>query len=574
MATSLQDLVRQNQNEKPAVTQEFIPAELPPDDPRRDIGITSGITPGPTNPSEGKSLLAPAPRVDIGLTRPRERDLLDRPGFTKGQVFAQRAIPIVATTLGAGALIRFGGLAGESLLQNKIGEAAARTVGEITTGLITDEGLRRATGEPFDPARALVGGVAAGSGGLQTLSLRAAARPAGISPFAIENVAQRTQIPVIDALGFRRGRGARLTLGTPRPRTTKQVKAGVSDEMVNVVDRIRMLMPQLRKNLQPARLRKEQLLREADATGATISIEKITDVLLKQKIRNPIHQEFISFNKQIDLTVKRLTTLPGGTGRVTALKPSSVDELIRDQLSDKSFSASGIPSTSRIGQAFSKARIAARDALLDILPEEAQQLNKELSEQLALMEMSESRFGHGYPADQTARESTIANLFQPGNTENVRLLNFIQDNVKVRGPKGLTSPDLIEETARIATEREFSVDFRKGFEGTGFFQTIAGSASRGFAKINAPFVRDTSSIAFGALQGKREFERQRTQLINNLGPERPIPLPSQPFVRPKRAGDSTGPTSQELMDRAREKSQRRPTRILDEDSMGAEEVGQ
>ncbi len=551
---------------------------------RRAQSITSIPRPG-TPPVVGGGTRFPLPGqgIETPVAAPGDPNA-ER--FTTGQKVAQFGIR--AGIEGGAFALGIGGAArlSERFLGETIGPALARGGAEITSSFMLELARQKAMGEERDLGRAALFAGTAGLGIINTAVTRTGGRVGKITPLSSEFVAQRTRTP-IDLL-FRRGRGARLTFFSPKPRTNLQLMSGVTDEIL-IVDQLHAVMPQLRKQVTPARLEKVRIMKAADAQKVSIDTTPIIEALENSKITEPILSgEFATFNANIDKAIERLTTkqvqasatvirttkhrglttvdavAPDVTARITGLRPSVVDRIINEQLGTKAFTATGQPANSLVGVAFNEARVAAVAALRKALPREIAALDKAISEKLSLYDLAERTFGRGRPAEIGTREATIINLFQPGNAKTIKLLNFIDENTIVLG----RSPGFTLEARRIATEREFSIDPRVGLEAGGGFSQVVGSVGRGVAKVTAPTQALTGPVVAGALQTFTAFSRE--ELRHRAKPD------------PQVIGGNPRDLMQEAAERAKRKRQaeqfqlnkNQPTVVLDEAAMGAEEVGQ
>ncbi len=401
--------------------------------------------------------------------------------FSDAQFRGQQLMGAIGFGAAAGLATTGGGAMAVARFGEKVGPLVARTLGQAG-GSMTVEGLRQAFSGEFSSSMLATAGLMGGIPGSATMATtRLGGRGGGIAPILQEAVAKRTLTP-FDLV--RKGKGLRSTFFSPGPRTEQALVAGRSGAFERVIKNLRVAMPRLRQHLSKERIRKVELMKQADASGVMIPVDDIIDVFERSKIGttgafDTISTEFATFNKAMDNAIEVLRK--GSKGRainnriVRGVTPSELDQLITEQLSQKAFGSSGQVSSTMTGAAFNQARQVAQKRLLDSLPEEVSKLNQVIAERMHLMQRAEDIFGRA--GNKEARESLIANMFKKDNSESIRMMAFIDESL---------GTNFVDDALSLGIERAFTPDPREAMGG-GFFQQTIGAVGRGTAKTFGPF---------------------------------------------------------------------------------------
>lgn len=489
---------------------------------------------------------------------PPGRQLEPQQNFTPAQLTAQRLGAAGLIGLGGATATATGGLVGEGLLGTRLGASLARVVGEAV-GSFGFEGARQAFLNALDLAQGKeargvdpVGfGLAAAApvaGGVVSGGSRAAGLPAQIPGIMTENVAFSTRTP-LDLL--RPGRGARLTFGSQAPRTVPQLLKGVSAETIKFTEPLKRVIPQIAKKIRPERIQKQALLSQLDDAGVIIPGDDVIAALESSKIGvegavGSLNPQFTNYNNALDFAIKELKRSMGpsaaqlddeiakrlaaggrfrGMGvekraafqRLKAkgfregLKATDADRVITEQLRQKAFGSTGLPAHNLIGESFGKANTAMQEALVTAADVAGlgsiAEKNIAIAESLALRDRAQRVFGSGLAQEAGPRENTIRLLFEPGNTENIKLLNFIGQESN--------DPGLVKRILDLRTERAFTRDPRTTGQGGGF-QTFFGTAARGAIKTAAPFQSLAAPTAAFATQFEQSRRGSRPPSVDDL----------------------------------------------------------
>ncbi|MHC4622146.1 MAG: hypothetical protein ACYTEQ_30785, partial [Planctomycetota bacterium] len=245
-------------------------------------------------------------------------------------------------------------------------------------------------------------------------------------------------------------------------------------------------MPGLKRGLTQAREEKIALLRihddvKLDPNKIALALESTK---VGQRVGGTIDPQFALFNRRIDKMAARLRSFGKPdplTNTSRGLTPMQVDELIREQLAPKSFLASGKPGMTEAAKAAEVARHKATEIINRGLPEDVAALNRQISDEMTLMQQSEAIYGTGIGADRRLREQFILSVFKEGKAEEIKLLRYIDDRL---------GTNFTNEAFDLSVRRQFTGFFTAPSEGSGRpVKEAMGAGARVLAGVTAPAQR-------------------------------------------------------------------------------------
>lgn len=354
--------------------------------------------------------------------------------------------PMLAGTVASGLASRSG------LVTQGISEAGGITAGDMFSRVVTGEKQ-----DVIDSATTGVFGATVGTGYRGTT--RFTGELGRVSGMAVQEAGRPSK-----------GMPAYNKVVRPKPRTTNQAYAGISDE-ASIVSRTRAAVRQLRSRLTPEREQKVQLLKDAEAQGARVDAYEIVKALDDSLIRDAFTPEAKAFNdKVIETGINLIDIAARSEGKLT---PTQVDSMISTQLRPKIYKSSGQPSDTMIAEAYANAEAAAKAALDKAIPGPLGELNRKIAARLKSAEQAERLFG----SDKESVINTIRNLYGGGNEEKAAAFKFLADN---------TDPKLKRDILKLYTQRQFTTDIRKPGSEAGFWGNLFSRPLEWLTKASAP----------------------------------------------------------------------------------------
>lgn len=259
---------------------------------------------------------------------------------------------------------------------------------------------------------------------------------------------------------------------SPGPRSLNQLMAGESAE-AGLADRVRAAADKVGDKITPERLKKVAILKQADASGIKVDPMPVLDKMAEHQVNNAFMPDAVAFNEQTNKAMDNFMGVVSKNGG--SLTPSQMDEIIRTQLDEKGYTASGDPTTTRVGAAVRDAKSAATKRLNEALPPGVSKLNQQISAKLDAADEAIRLFG----SDRPGVINRLRNLFNPGNEDNIKALAFLA--------KESGDTNLVKDVLKATTKREFTPDIRVPAQGAGRpVRELLQAGARGATKLIAP----------------------------------------------------------------------------------------
>ncbi len=488
-------------------------------------------------------------------------------------------------TLKVGNLIR---QAGGGTLRQMVGESVASTVISSTTQAA---GVARGTVDKFDPAGPVLTGVASlAGGGAVRIPAFAGARLGGVPTASVQDVARGVRNPFTD-LFFKSRRGFRATFGKVPP------EKGFFSDTQKVIAATKEFVDGFTRG----RKKKEALLRASTKSGTRVDIKPLLDELqaarfdvlgrgesaiaARVSIADPATNVARGFNAEIDDMMASLIPFEG-----QGMSPDQLDRFIIRSLNPKVFKnappaaqsfaeelKSGIATGSQKTEGI---RNTAR-RLLNESVEGVEDASLEAAEEIMLKKDAQAIFGIANLDLKTAKTKTIqrrlATIFEADNFALRQLLEAIEEKSGV---------DLLEPLQGLLAKTKFSRDDRKAVNALQRAFTIMTlglpQILKFGSKVTTPLIPLGAPIGAAIESGSGPAQRVNRRVQEAFGLGKDAVAKSIPVV--ESAFRTAGTSARQLMDEALKKArqeevnqllgrQKVPVKVLDEEAMGAEEVG-